>query len=218
MSLPVSAGLSVSDTGRDTRGLSTGKVTNKHQTKVWRGRNSWNCDLAKLWKRNSPGTCDSPNKLFSHRHDPLLSSAASAALSPPRPSASRTSARAQEHGCRVGAGAHERVALKNKPSFGQSGFRWLGCSSKASSSLGQLIISMDARRWCSQVWCTSIKRPDSSAHGSRLRSHLSGLKATEARPVVVFGPGSPSRGCWESPRMRRTVLPLMKKEKKIEVQ
>lgn len=85
-----------------------------------------------------------------------------------------------------------RVALKNKPSFGQSGFRWFGYSSKASSSLGQLIISMDARRWCSQVWCTSIKRPGSLAHGSRLQSHLSGLKMTEAHPVAVStGPSVP---------------------------
>lgn len=67
-----------------------------------------------------------------------------------------------------------RDALKNKPSFGQSGFRWFGYSSKASSSLGQLIISMDARHWCSQVWRTSIKRPGSLAHGSRLQSHLLG--------------------------------------------
>lgn len=84
------------------------------------------------------------------------------------------------------ASAHERDALKNKPSFGQSGFRWFGCSSKASSSLGQLIISMDARRWCSQVWCTSIKQRGSSAHGSRLQSHLSGLNRLKGCPVAVW--------------------------------
>lgn len=96
-------------------------------------------------------------------------------------------------GTRVqGLPEHMGDALKNKPSFGQSGFRWFGCSSKASSSLGQLIISMDARRWCSQVWRTSIKRPGSLAHGSRLQSHLSDLKMTEARPVAVStGPSVP---------------------------
>lgn len=118
---------------------------------------------------NYPGTCDSPNNVFSRRRDLLLSNMATAALALSAwriHSARRT--RVQ------GLPVHMRDALKNKPSFGQSGFRWFGYSSKASSSLGQLIISMDARHWCSQVWCTSIRRPGSLAHGSRLRSHLSG--------------------------------------------
>lgn len=56
------------------------KVKNKHQTKL--GGNNWkDFDLAKLWKHNYPGTCDSPNKMFSHRRDLLLSNTASAALS-----------------------------------------------------------------------------------------------------------------------------------------
>lgn len=91
-------------------------------------------------KHNYPGTCDSPNKLFSRRRDLLLSNTATAALALSAShiySVRRT--RAQ------GLPVHMRDALKNKPSFGQSGFRWLGYSSKASSSLGQLIISMDAR-------------------------------------------------------------------------
>lgn len=136
-------------------------------------------DLAKLWKHNSPGTCDSPNKLFSHRRDLRLSNTAFHSLT--RTHIAHTERRVQGR-----AGAHERDALKNKPSFGQSGFRWLGCSSKASSSLGQLIISMDARRWCSQVWCTSIKRPGSSAHGSRLQSHLSGSKDRALSPSAAI--------------------------------
>lgn len=118
---------------------------------------------------NYPGTCDSPNNVFSRRRDLLLSNMATAALALSAwciHSARRT--RVQ------GLPVHMRDALKNKPSFGQSGFRWFGYSSKASSSLGQLIISMDARHWCSQVWRTSIRRPGSLAHGSRLRSHLSG--------------------------------------------
>lgn len=49
-----------------------------------------------------------------------------------------------------------RSALKAKLSFGQSGFRWLGLSSKAACSLGQLITSREARVWCSQVWRLSI--------------------------------------------------------------
>lgn len=116
-----------------------------------------------------PGTCDSPNKLFSRRRDLLLSNTANATLALSALhiySARRT--RVQ------GLPVHMRDPLKNKPSFGQSGFRWFGYSSKASSSLGQLIISMDAKHWCSQVWRTSIKRPGNLAHGSRLQSHLSG--------------------------------------------
>lgn len=53
---------------------------------------------------------------------------------------------------------------------------------------------MDARRWCSQVWCTSIKRPGSSAHGSWLRSRLSGLKMAEVSSCSgldgALGPGA----------------------------
>lgn len=140
------------------------KFKDKHQTKLKKISLS-----EKWWKHNYPGTCDSPNKLFSRRRDLLLSNTATAALAL---SASHiySARRTRVQGLPV----HMRDALKNKPSFGQSGFRWFGYSSKASSSLGQLIISMDARHWCSQVWRTSIKRPGSLAHGSRLQSHLSG--------------------------------------------
>lgn len=166
-----------------------------------------NLNFAKLWKHNSPGTCDSPSKLFSHRRDVLFSNTAPTALSlAAHYSTRRTWLQGQ-------AAAHKRDALKNKPSFGQSGFRWLGCSSKASSSLGQLIISMDARRWCSRVWRTSIKRPKRSAQRSRPWSRLSHLVTTLARPVVVGTNDSvpvplshrgEKLGSWESKKKKKS--------------
>lgn len=157
--------------------------------------------MGRCLKHNYPGTCDSPNTLFSRRRDLLLSNPATAALAL---SASHiySARRTRVQGLPV----HMRDALKNKPSFGQSGFRWFGYSSKASSSLGQLIISMDARHWCSQVWRTSIKRPGSLAHGSRLQSHLLGdwgFDHSLSYPKVL---------CKRSTVLQRIII--MKKKKK----
>lgn len=72
----------------------------------------------------------------------------------------------RDHGRGVGQRTWEWDALKNKPSFGQSGFRWLGCSFKGEQLSGSAYYFNGCKApmfW--SVWRTSIQAH--SGHGSR---------------------------------------------------
>lgn len=164
-SLIVFDGLSGRRCEENVRSWPKGSELATKQTKP-EGKKGWK---EKVWRRNSAGTCDSPHKRLSHRRDLLLSNTLSLTNLHTYCTAHR------DHGRGVGQRTWEWDALKNKPSFGQSGFRWLGCSFKGEQLSGSAYYFNGCK--APMFWSVAHFKP-AARHiwdmGSRLWPHLSG--------------------------------------------